>query len=119
MPEQNQNEKRRGTRVTFDTKIILRLKNSEIHVKGNSKDMSLKGVFISTQEDIPLEEKCLVEIWLTGMTEEIKLQMNGRIIRKDPFGKGLAVYFDSMDIDSYMHLKNIVRYNSPNPDDIS
>ena len=35
--------------------------------------------------------------------------MKGTIIRQTLDGIGIA--FDSMDVDTYSHLKNIVRYN--------
>jgi len=42
--------------------------------------------------------------------------MQGTTIRQED--NGIAVEFISMDLDSYTHLKNILRYNTANPDDI-
>jgi hypothetical protein len=42
--------------------------------------------------------------------------MHGTVIRLED--NGIAVEFTTMDLDSYTHLKNILRYNAENPDDI-
>ncbi len=103
-------EKRDGIRVDFKTQIALRVGESEIRVEGSSKDLSLKGIFVHTKEDIPIGTKCEVDIILTGLIDSITLQMKGKVVRKD--SDGIAILFDSVDLDSYTHLKNIVRYNA-------
>jgi hypothetical protein len=109
-------EKRRKLRVEFKTKITLKTDQSKLNIEGNSKDLSLKGMFINTDEHIALNTKCDIEIYLTGMTEEFTLNMHGTVIRLE--NNGIAVEFTTMDLDSYTHLKNILRYNAENPDDI-
>ncbi len=119
MPNESGREKRRKHRVEFTTHIHLTVGESEIHVEGSSKDLSLKGVFVNTKEDIPIGSKCNVRVVLSGMIEKVILEINGSVVRKQE--NGAAVEFGSMDIDSYTHLKNIVRYNitgSENPDDV-
>jgi len=109
-------DKRKKQRVDFKTKITLKTDQSELNIEGSSKDLSLKGIFIHTNEDIALNTKCDIEIYLTGMTEKFVLNMQGITIRQED--NGIAVEFISMDLDSYTHLKNILRYNTANPDDI-
>lgn len=106
--------RRKKLRVDFKTSIVLRTDQSEIHIEGSSRDLGLKGIFIHTLEELAVGTKCKVELKLTGMTEQLNLYMQGKIIRKDP--NGIAVEFDSMDLDSYTHLKNLVRYNTTDPD---
>ncbi len=109
-------DRREISRVDFKTNIILKTDQSEIHIEGSSKDLSLKGIFIHTQEEITVDTKCLVEVTLTGMTEPLTLNMQGKIIRKEH--DGIAVKFETMDLDSYTHLKNLVRYNITDPDEV-
>ncbi len=118
MPFKYDKEKRRGTRVDFSTQIILLVdgSDSESQIEGSSKDLSLKGIFINTTEEIPVGSKCNVKVFLTGMIEAIALQMQGEVVRKTP--SGIAIDFNLMDIDSYTHLKNIVQYNASEIDDI-
>ncbi len=116
MPNQNTEDKRQGQRVDFKTQITLRIGESEYHYTGSSKDLSLKGLFVNSEKKIPMDTNCLVQIFLTGMTEKVTLNMRGQIVRTDDMGTAIA--FTSMDLDSYTHLKNIVRYNISDPDDI-
>ncbi len=118
MPRKHDKEKRRGIRVDFGTQIILTVdgSDSESKIEGSSKDLSLKGVFINTTEEISVGSKCKVKVLLTGMSEAIVLKMQGDVARRTP--SGIAIDFNLMDIDSYTHLKNIVKYNAPEIDDI-
>lgn len=109
-------EKRKRTRVHFKTQVTLRTEELEIEAEANSKDISLKGIFVNTKEKIPAGTPCDIEIMLTGTSTELALSIKGTIIRQEPSGLGIA--FDSMDVDSYFHLKNIVMYNASDPEDI-
>ncbi|MBF0223954.1 MAG: PilZ domain-containing protein [Desulfobacterales bacterium] len=109
-------ERRLHLRVDFTTRILITIGESQISVEGSSNDLSLKGVFVSSKDNIPVGTKCNIKVILTGMSPEVVLEMQGRVVRavKDGFG----VAFDSMDLDSYTHLKNIVKYNASDPDNI-
>ncbi len=117
MSDSNTRERRENARVGFQTRIVVTTDKNEFQMDGNSKDLSLKGIFIETGETSPVGTKCRVRIFLTGMVDEIALKINGRVARQSE--KGIAIAFESMDLDSYSHLKNIVRYNSSEPDDIA
>ncbi|MFH2065722.1 MAG: PilZ domain-containing protein [Pseudomonadota bacterium] len=107
-------DRRKKLRVDFKTSIILKTDQSEIRIEGSSRDLSLKGIFIHSHDAAAVGTKCQVEVNLTGMTEQLNLYMQGKIIRKDQ--NGIAVEFESMDLDSYTHLKNLVRYNTTDSD---
>ena len=112
----NFNEKRKSVRVGFETRITLRTHDSEISLQGSSRDLGLKGIFVKTGEDIAVGTPCQSEITLSGVSE-IDLLIQGTVARRTPSGLGIA--FDSMDLDTYAHLKNIIRYNSENPDAVN
>ncbi len=116
MENQFEEDKRRKIRVEFRTQVFLTVGASEIHVEGSSRDLSLNGIFIRTEESIPVESKCNVKVILSGMDDGLSLQMQGCIVRND--SSGVAVTFTSMDVDSYTHLKNVVKYNVSNPDEV-
>lgn len=112
-------ERRKHERVEFLTSIRVIIDTvddkqeiKKIDVKGDSKDLSLKGVFIITQEKVPTGSPCSVSIFLSGTKEDIKIQIQGVVARIENTGLGIA--FDSMDVDSFAHLKSIVKYNSGN-----
>ncbi len=107
----NKHDDRRGhTRVDFQTRILLNADGIEIDTEGSSKDLSLKGVFVNSDYSISPGTQCSVKILLSGGIETIELNMKATVARDE--AQGLGISFDSMDLDSYTHLKNIVRYNS-------
>jgi c-di-GMP-binding flagellar brake protein YcgR len=105
-------EKRRYSRVGFSTaiEILIQADGKETRLKGNSKDLSLKGIFVDAGTGFAPGTNCLVNVYLTGGIDKIELQMKGTVVRMSDHGMGLI--FDSMDVDTYSHLKNIVYYNS-------
>ena len=107
-------ERRMYERVEFATaiRIIIDTGDKSIEVKGDSKDLSLKGIFIVTKEKVLQGSPCAVKIYLSGSTEELSLQIQGVVARIED--NGLGIFFDSMDVDSFTHLKSIVKFNSDN-----
>ncbi len=106
----NNDDRRKYSRVGFATEIKIVLKTKDqVKLEGNSKDLSLKGIFVGTDKRFAPETPCLVKIYLTGGIEKIELLIEGTIIRETDTGIGIA--FNSMDVDTYSHLKNIVHYN--------
>ena len=107
-------ERRKYERVGFVTSIsvIIDAGDNKIDVRGDSKDLSLKGVFIITEEKAPLGCPCSVKIFLSGAKDDIKLDIKGVVARVE--SNGVGIIFDSIDVDSFTHLKNIVKYNSEN-----
>jgi hypothetical protein len=109
-------ERRQKTRVHFETHVIIRIGESEIKAEANSEDISIKGVFVKTRDRIPEGTPCDLEILLTGSSTRLALTIKGTITRQEK--DGLAIGFDSMDLDSYMHLKNIILYNVTDPEEV-
>lgn len=112
MAGSNMDEKRKHSRVAFATDISIHLEaeGKTIEVQGDSKDISLKGVFISTEDLFDTGAKCEIKIYLSGGVDRIEIAVQGTVVRVSENGMGIV--FDSMDVESYSHLKNIVRYNS-------
>ncbi len=108
----NNEERRRHARVGFSTaiQILLDADGEPVKLEADSKDLSLRGIFVFTDKTVPAGTKCTVKIYLTGGIDKIELQMNATIVRKTENGMGIE--FDSMEVETYSHLKNIVYYNS-------
>ena len=114
MEQNHQDERRRYERVDFTTRIVLKATGFELEARGHTRDLSLKGLYITTDRRLPLDTECSVEVFLSGGMETIRLSMKARIARIDK--AGLGVSFDSMDLESYTHLKNLVMYNKDKGD---
>jgi hypothetical protein len=107
----NDDDRRKYSRVGFATeiKIVLKTNGNQVKLEGSSEDLSLKGIFVSTDERFAPGTLCSVKIYLTGGIEKIELLIEGTVIRETD--SGIGIVFNSMDVDTYSHLKNIVYYN--------
>ncbi|MDX9786391.1 MAG: PilZ domain-containing protein [Desulfobacterales bacterium] len=108
--------KRRRVRVDFATRILIDFDHSGIQLTGDSRNLSTKGIYISTTENVPLNATCRVQVFLTGTIAPHSLTMAGTVVRKE--SEGVAILFNSIELDSYIELKHIVRYNTENPDEV-
>jgi hypothetical protein len=105
-------EKRKYSRVGFTTQIQIMFEadGNIVNLDGKSSDLSLKGLFVSTEEKFSMGTTCSIKVYLSSGIEKIEMLMKGTVVRADK--AGLGIVFDSMDMDTYSHLKNIVYYNS-------
>ena len=103
-------ERRKHERVEFSTSIsaIIDTAQKKIEIEGGIKDLSLQGVFIITDEKVSVSDSCAVKIILSGGKDDIELNISGVVARNE--ADGIGIVFDSIDIDSFTHLKNIVKY---------
>jgi hypothetical protein len=108
--------RRKKTRVNFEAQVIVRTKDAELISQANSRNISLRGVYIVTKHDIPADTHCEVEILLTGTSSRLSIQVQGTVVRKEKEGIGIA--FESIDPDSYFHLRNLIMYNTSDPDEV-
>lgn len=108
-------ERRKNVRVTFQTTVSLHFADGE-YAHCQTKDLSLKGIFIPGIVDREPGDRCHVAILLSGTSSKLKITMTGEVVRNTE--EGIGIYFDEIDVDSFFHLKNIVYYNSDHPDQI-
>jgi hypothetical protein len=102
--------KRNFSRVIFNTNATVTKDN--LSFTGEVKNLSLKGIYISTKDISSLCLKDLVHINfnLLGTTSKISLSLEGIVKHIDQ--NGIGVEFTTLDLDSFSHLKYIVAYNS-------
>jgi len=104
-------DERNKSRVVFHVNASIGYNNHTIN--GDVENLSTSGMFLNTKENIPLDTDVEVSIYLSGTTSELSLKISGVVVRKDQ--KGIGVNFKEIEFDSYLHLKNIIEFNS-NPD---
>ena len=80
----------------------------------STRDLSLKGLYVSTGERLEKGTLCKLELGLEGVPAPLTIM--ARVVRVDK--GGIAFMFDEMDIETFLHLKNILYYNSGNPERI-
>ena len=106
---------RKRTRVHFKTTVNLT--GPGIDLKGlDSRDLSLKGIFVETDQKLALGTDVKVTLELSGTSSQVTLKMDARVARQSPDGLGLD--FTEVDLDSFHHLRNIVLYNAGDPKEV-
>ena len=103
-------DRRQSLRVDFITEINLKTPIKSYRLEGHCRDISQKGIFIFTEEEIPIDTACEITLVLGGTAPAVKLDIVGKVVRKAP--DGIGIEFVEMDLDSYTHLKNIVKFNN-------
>ena len=105
-------EKRRHDRVLF-TRSVKVFGTRESLGQYPAKNLSLGGMFIEGDINIPVGEQCRLELHETGNHSSLILKFSGKILRCDRDGVGVA--FTEMEPDSFMFLQTMVLYSSENP----
>lgn len=78
-----------------------------------TENISLKGLLAKPNAEIQAGTQGVLRIDLSG---EAFIEIECRAIRSD--GTGVAIDFLPMDETSFFHLRNLVRYNAPDADQI-
>lgn len=98
---------RKFSRVQFNVGATVKIAGRQF--QGAVENLSMTGMFLVTSEHITEGETADITIVLTGTLPEIAVNFAGIVTRTSEEGVGFT--FEKMDLDSYMHLKNIIAYN--------
>lgn len=108
-------ERRKNTRVHFETVIDLKC-GDQSFMGCETENLSTKGVLVLGITELKLEDQCDLTLHLSG-GHDLVLTMKGTVQRIT--NEGVGIHFTETDLDSFTHLKNIIYYNSENPDIIN
>jgi len=82
---------------------------------GTTKDISLNGCYVGNGETPPEDTPCTAVLYLDGRGGAIQVRANAIVIRSRNLG--FALHFNELvELDSYEHLRNLIRYNAEDPD---
>lgn len=109
-------EKRRHARVDCNrsVRIIGRQKALGLYPV---KNLSLGGIFIQGDIDIPIGEECRLQMRQAGSQTSLLLTFSGKILRREHNGIGVA--FVAMERDSFMFLQTMVLYSADDPNRVA
>jgi hypothetical protein len=112
------NEQRKYIRVPFKIAACLwSLKQDAKEIRcDQTRDISLKGIYCYSDIKLSAGTPCEVELYLTDTSSKLVLFLKGRIARTDE--EGMGIKFEEMDLDSFFLLKNILNYNTGDPEQI-
>jgi len=77
-----------------------------------TRDISLKGVYVMTGHRIPLGVECDVAIDPGGPNHERRIQIKGHVARVDV--SGIAIEFTEIGVDAFYELKKLLMINATN-----
>lgn len=106
-------DRRHHARVAFHATVDLDF-GDHAYQACETENLSTKGVLVLGVSGHGLGETCAITLHLSGTREDLSLTMQGEVVRLEE--NGLGIHFTEIDLDSYTHLRNIVYYNSADPD---
>jgi hypothetical protein len=107
--------RRQNVRVEFQSFVDLAFPD-QVFEQCKTRDLSLNGIFVIGIEGRRQGEQCGVILHLVGSSSDVRLMMNGEVTRVE--AQGVALHFTEVDLDSLIHLRNIVYFNSGDPDQV-
>ena len=105
---------RKFSRVKFNVNATVTI--AERQFSGKVLNLSMKGMFLATEERPALGESVEITIQLSGAAPDLAITCAGHVYRSDEEGVGFT--FEKIDLDSYTHLKNIISYNIDDPEKV-
>ncbi len=115
MSDQGEQHGREFTRVSIHVQEEVKVDGKVIKTD-ETRDLSLKGVFVSCNQALPSGTDCEVSLKLVGSELPIEIDIKGKVGRSSE--SGMAVEFTEIDLESYDHLQNLVKYNAHNEDQV-
>lgn len=101
------------------SRIPVRLE-VELHSEGQSYrfrellNLGLGGCLLAACTTIDPGASCRLQIFLGNPGQGPVIEIDGKICRSD--AGAIAIQFTRIDPDSLFHLRNVIRYNSPDAD---
>lgn len=108
-------EKRRFSRVVFGMNAKLILADQEITV-GEIINLSVGGCQLDIGTTIEPGSECRMVIELNPADRRMNVEVDGEVVRVTDMT--VSIRFTSIDPEDLGHLQNIIRYNSPDPDQV-
>lgn len=105
-------EKRRFSRVDFTVKALVAAGDTAF--RGEVDNLSLHGMFIKTDQRLPLGAAAEITIGLAEVQPEIVIHVSATVARETP--EGLGFEFGKIDVDSFTHLRSIISYQKGDAD---
>lgn len=106
-------EKRKFTRIPFETEIRLSTADKSIRAS-RMRNVSLGGMLVVSEDTLPLNSLCQVEIDLIGPASLLRIRLEAEVVRLEP--GAVAVNFTKMDMDSLVHLRHLITIHADCPE---
>jgi len=101
-------EKRSFSRVGF--RVTALLQSDEVVLKGEVKDVSLHGLYLETDRQLPMGTPVEITIYLTDTSDPVVINVSGSVARN--MEDGIGCVFEKIDVDSFAHLRSVLSYQT-------
>ncbi|WP_457574448.1 PilZ domain-containing protein [Desulfolithobacter sp.] len=99
-------ERRQATRIRFESRVRIHWDNGELEATADTRDISLKGLYVFAEKRLPVGTRCSLDIDLTGPASKLICSLTGVICRHD--ASGMGIQFQEMDPHAFVHLKSFL-----------
>jgi hypothetical protein len=82
----------------------------EIVIFGQTRDISLNGLYVICDERLPPGTPCRVILFLGESQNQLAIRTRGRITRVDDSGMGIEI--TEIPVENFDHMRKLVLYNT-------
>ncbi len=105
-------EHRRFLRVA--TAVEVEVQGAGGSAQGTTRDISLAGMFVKTDQPIPEGSTCTATLYIDGRAGTMQILVQGEVLRVG--SGGMAIGFSALTgLDSWEHLRNLILMNALDP----
>ena len=76
----NIKERRKKTRIEFNTEVILKIESHEVTLHTDLRDISINGLYVKTDKEIEAGTFCDIQVILSGSTSKLSVNIKGKIV---------------------------------------
>ncbi|MBW2315674.1 MAG: PilZ domain-containing protein [Deltaproteobacteria bacterium] len=80
-------------------------------IRGSVQDVSVAGLFVVTNERLPVGTLCELEVEVLSGEDEGPIEATGRVAHVEPDGIGIEI--TDLDLESYDELRRLAGYSEP------
>ncbi len=106
-------DRRSFVRVPFNTETEVQVDKRVIR-SSEGIDVSLSGLRLASSEAVDPGTLCQVKIILQTPDTRLFIEAKGTVIRSA--AGTLGIQFTELDLDSYLHLRQLILYNTEEPE---
>lgn len=116
MVEVSEMDKRNFLRTKYTSRALLEI-NGEV-ISGELVNISLNGAMIKSRDTdkFKVDDKIGIQMFITNYGTAVKIDSQGVVVRVAE--NELGIRFETMDLDSFTHLRNVIAYNTGEYDKI-
>lgn len=97
--------------ISIEVRVALEGASEPLIISGLTRDLSMKGIYVVSQERLPVGTDCRVTLVATGGLGRVRVEAKAKVVRLGKEGMGVE-FVEIIGLESFEHLRNFVLYNS-------